>query len=364
MVAARREPNTTAECAKRSPMKVALGVRYALAGLRCYGLLAAARVIPVDLSEWNHELWFGSNALFVALDSWASLGARRALALLAIVASISFASEQWGVESGAIFGKYTYGAKLGPKLGHVPVTIPISWWVYYYAAHCVVNACAATAAAKARAATHGRASGMSRLPKPALKRTCHNLGLEVSGTKAELIQRIIIDDYWSGRTGTSRVARALGLAAMDAFATTAIDLYVDPVFASNGFWTWLDPVEERPYFGIPLRNFAGWWGTAFVIGALFRLLCPSPPPPSTPPVRSFGGVGIGHTLRAWAPVLPLLFYSSEALFAVGGCALPGVRPPSETFAPAEAATLRLIATFAILPWALLAFLNFLQSKLP
>lgn len=43
------------------------------------------------------------------------------------VALLGFASEWIGVQTGAIFGEYQYGASLGPKIDGVPVLISLNW---------------------------------------------------------------------------------------------------------------------------------------------------------------------------------------------------------------------------------------------
>jgi uncharacterized membrane protein/glutaredoxin len=329
-----------------------LCARYALLGARCYGLLGASGAIVTDLSDWNNDLWYGSNALFVLLDSYAALGARRAAGLLTIVAIVSFAVEQWGVSSGAIFGAYDYGEKLGPKLGHVPFVIPCSWWMYFYAAHSVVDAIARPGLGAARALRASAAEGGDSAASAE-----HFVGADAGPDS----RRAAVHAAGARKDG---VARAVALATLDAFATTAIDLYVDPLFARDGFWTWLDPSERRPYFGVPLRNFVGWFSTAFLISVLFRVLLPARVAARDARATVGGGeaLGVSATLRAWAPALPLAWYASEALFAAAGGALPNLTPLRDAFTPAEAATLRLIAAFTTLPWALFALVQFASAR--
>ena len=325
-----------------SPSSALLYARYALLGARCYGLMGASGVIAVDLSDWNSDLWYGSNALFVLLDSYAAFGARRAAGLLAIVAIVSFAVEQWGVSSGAIFGAYDYGEKLGPKLGHVPLVIPCSWWMYFYAAHSVVDAIARPGPGAAREQRMTAAEG--------------GAGPDAEPDAGPNISGSAVRPAGARKDG---VARSVALATLDAFATTAIDLYVDPLFARDGFWTWLDPSAQRPYFGIPLRNFAGWFATAFLISVLFRVLLPATRAARSARAHAGGeALSVSAILRAWAPALPLAWYASEALFAAAGGALPNLTPLRELFDPAEAATLRLIAAFTTLPWAIFALAQF------
>jgi len=60
--------------------------------------------------------------------------------------------------------------------------------------------------------------------------------------------------------------RSLALkCALAAWGVMACDLALDPIAVSVGLWTW---EGSGSYFGIPLLNFAGWWGVAFVVYAV------------------------------------------------------------------------------------------------
>lgn len=49
---------------------------------------------------------------------------------------------------------------------------------------------------------------------------------------------------------------------------TAIDLVIDPLAAGQlGYWRW---ASAGKYYGIPLRNFVGWFVVSFVISCLIR----------------------------------------------------------------------------------------------
>ena len=54
-----------------------------------------------------------------------------------------------------------------------------------------------------------------------------------------------------------------------AAAFTAWDVYLDPMMVDWRFWEW---ERKGPYVGIPLVNFAGWFGVALVITAGIGLL--------------------------------------------------------------------------------------------
>ena len=71
--------------------------------------------------------------------AWYSLGARNTLVFFALSAVVSWAFEQAGVETGLIYGPYHYTDRLGPKLGHVPLLIPIAWFMMIYPSYVISN---------------------------------------------------------------------------------------------------------------------------------------------------------------------------------------------------------------------------------
>jgi bisanhydrobacterioruberin hydratase len=63
---------------------------------------------------------------------------------------------------------------------------------------------------------------------------------------------------------------ALGEVCFGSVWMTALDLLIDPLAAhSFDFWKWLD---SGAYYGIPLRNFLGWFGVSAVIFSADKLL--------------------------------------------------------------------------------------------
>ena len=75
--------------------------------------------------------------------SWVSathlLGARAALRFIGIALAIGWFAEQMGASRGWFFGVYTYTDVLGPKLGVVPLVIPLMWFALVYAAFVISN---------------------------------------------------------------------------------------------------------------------------------------------------------------------------------------------------------------------------------
>jgi putative membrane protein len=145
------------------------------------------------------------------------IGVRATLAFFAISAVISAAAELTGTKTGWPFGGYEYTDFLGYKLlDRVPYTIPLSWFYMGFAGYLL-----------------------------ALK-VVQSRGLRPAAPLAILF---------------------------GAWLLTAWDLVLDPAMASPRmtsihFWTWH---EHGAYFGMPLRNFVGWFGTGAAFIAVARL---------------------------------------------------------------------------------------------
>jgi uncharacterized membrane protein len=151
------------------------------------------------------------------------LGARRTLVFFLAATIISASAELTGTKTGWPFGGYEYTNFLGPKLlGRVPAAIPLSWFYMGFASLLIANAIA-----------------RNRL-------------------------------WWSLLLGT--------------WLLVSWDLVLDPSMAAPNlqyihFWIWH---ETGPYFGMPLRNLAGWAGTGFLFIAVGRLAWNEPVAPPTP----------------------------------------------------------------------------------
>jgi uncharacterized membrane protein len=148
-----------------------------------------------------------------------TLGGRRALIFFAIGAAISWLLEEIGVATGAIYGAYHYTDALGPKLGYVPLLIPIAWFMMVYPSHVIANLIGT-----------GKPAGVG-----------------------------------------GGVVRIAWLSALGAMTMTAWDLLIDPGMSSPPEQAF---VWERggAYFGVPLQNFLGWLLTAFLIYLAYRLV--------------------------------------------------------------------------------------------
>lgn len=144
-------------------------------------------------------------------------GPARTGLFFAASAIISFVMEETGVSTGLVFGPYHYSDMLGAKLGHVPVLIPLAWFMMIYP---------------------------SWLTARAILR-----GIDMRST-----------------------AGIVALALLAAAAMTAWDLVMDPGMSAAGNWVW---EKGGAYFGVPLHNYFGWMLTTFLVyccaGILWRV---------------------------------------------------------------------------------------------
>lgn len=157
-------------------------------------------------------------ALAMLAYGWSALGPRRTLLFFLAATVLSAAAELTGTKTGWPFGGYEYTSFLGPKLlGRVPFAVPLSWFYMGFASFVLADAFAARRAPRRRTLT----------------------------------------------------AILLG-----SWLLAAWDLVLDPSMAAPQmqyvhFWIWH---ETGPYFGMPLRNLAGWLGTGLLFIAAGRAL--------------------------------------------------------------------------------------------
>ena len=161
------------------------------------------------------HILFGAAAMFAF--GAASIGLGRTAVFFVVSCSFSLTSELLGTGTGWPFGNYAYTDYLGWKvLGHVPFSIPLSWFYVGFACYLVARQFVA--------------------------------GLGVSR-----------QSLWT-------LAGAVWL-------LTVWDLVLDPAMAHDSlrikFWEWS---ETGPYFGMPVKNFIGWSITGLLYMGVSRLV--------------------------------------------------------------------------------------------
>ncbi|GAC1310572.1 MAG: carotenoid biosynthesis protein [Vulcanimicrobiaceae bacterium] len=162
------------------------------------------------------DIWTGTLAMIAF--GIASIGPRRTLLFFLAATLISATAELTGTKTGWPFGGYEYTGFLGWRLaGRVPYTVPLSWFYMGFASF--------------------------------------------------LLATKIVQQTVPHRT-------TLWSIALGAWLLMAWDLVLDPAMASDKmsvmhFWIWK---EHGAYFGMPLRNLAGWFGTGLVFIAVGRFV--------------------------------------------------------------------------------------------
>jgi putative membrane protein len=211
--------------------------------------------------------------LFAVLQCARCEGWKRTGLFFAAAAIVSYALEETGVRTGLVYGPYHYSDMLGPKLGHVPVLIPLAWFMMIYPSWVT-----------ARALLRG--------------------------------------------VDTRAVAGIAALSLVAAMVMTAWDTVMDPGMAAAGNWVW-----ERggSYFGVPLRNYFGWLLTTFLVYCSAGLIWRQTGSRAEQPSGAARGVSLGF---AGLPVIVYAVYgvryvtagSIEALRVVAlfAMVLPGV----------------------------------------
>ncbi|MGA2848477.1 MAG: carotenoid biosynthesis protein [Terracidiphilus sp.] len=181
-------------------------------------LIAAEAVRPwFDLPGLGNIGFTLVFVLFSVLHCARCEGWSRTGLFFADAAVVSYLLEETGVRTGLVYGPYHYSDMLGPKLGHVPVLIPLAWFMMIYPSWVT-----------ARALLRG--------------------------------------------VNTQTAAGIVGLALAAAMVMTAWDTVMDPGMAAAGNWVW---EQGGAYFGVPLRNYFGWLLTTFLVycgaGMIWRI---------------------------------------------------------------------------------------------
>ena len=167
--------------------------------------------------------------VFVCWHSIQTKGLKRSLLIFSLSFLIAFSAEALGVNFGLIFGSYHYTPALGISLFGVPLLAALAWEPILYAAFSITDILAPS------------------LIKP----------------NSTLLQRL---------------PGCIWMAVIGALATTAWDMMIDPIAVSEGWWVWHQGGDYMPYVanGVPIQNFLGWLGVAFLINLVYRLLSGTP----------------------------------------------------------------------------------------
>lgn len=160
---------------------------------------------PLFMAITPVNLLVVTGLLFYSHSKWDA----RTIIVLAVVGIGSFFVEAIGVNTGIIFGEYSYGRTLGPALLNTPIMIGVNWIVLVYICHSI--------AVKLFEKLSGRST------------------LAVLYTKAP----------------------ALLAAIVGALLMVTYDFVMEPSAISLDMWTWAGE-------GIPIQNYLAWYFFSFL----------------------------------------------------------------------------------------------------
>ena len=192
----------------------------------------------------------GSLLVFAGWHAVLTKGWRRSLVIFGSSFIIAFIAEALGVNFGLIFGRYYYTSFLGPGLFGVPFLAALAWEPILYAAYHLA-------------------------------------------------------DFTMRDNNSKPILTWLGYGVIGAFATTAWDMVIDPIAVHQGWWVWSDGGAYMPEIenGVPISNYLGWLGVAFIIMLVYRWQMAGKPVKTTEPL-----------LHVYSP---LLLYTSLFLTSSG-----------------------------------------------
>ena len=182
--------------------------------------------------------------LFTVAHALYSLGWRHTLLLFVLSVTIAWSLEEGGVVTGSIYGGYHYTDFLGPMLGHVPILIPLSWFIMIYLSYVLANC--------------------------------------------------LLESRPVGTRGG--ITNIIALSLVGALLMTSRDLIIDPFLSGPNVqaWVWEQGGE---YFGVPALNFLGWAVTSLLIYVPYRFVesrvAPRPEGPITRGVATMALVMYG-----------------------------------------------------------------------
>ncbi len=175
--------------------------------------------------------YVGALLVFVVWHAVLTKGWKRSLIMFGLSFVVAFTAEALGVNFGLVFGHYFYTKMLGVSLFGVPFLAALAWEPIVYAAFCISDMLSPLVAS---------------LPPHSMQK-----------------------------------ASPIWMAVIGALATTAWDMMIDPIAVSQGWWSWVGGGPYVPYVanGVPIQNFLGWLGVAFIINLIYRKIADSVPQP-------------------------------------------------------------------------------------
>lgn len=191
----------------------------------------ATFLIPGVAAMW---VWVVAHSLFTK-------GLRQTLLFLALSTAIPFLAEVGGVNYGYVFGPYDYSDLAGPKVLGVPLLIVMAWEPILYSAYCIADLLVPGTGSESRRGmvTVLTASALASLATVACDSMIEGLAIQAP--------------LWSWEGGGPYLRYLPG-----AETTTA------------AYWATLPQAPSVYSSGVPISNFAGWVGVAFMVNILYR----------------------------------------------------------------------------------------------
>ncbi|MDF1560771.1 MAG: carotenoid biosynthesis protein [Bacteroidales bacterium] len=226
-------------------------------------LLPFSRELFITITPLN--LLFA--ALFLFYGRWP---ARRVLFTGLAVFAASFLVEAVGVNTGKIFGSYSYGSALGPKLWNTPVIIGLNWFVLIYCTNVISRQLwglmadklilgrkaamqRGSAARRDDAQQPGSAASREELLAPGSATSHDDSPLPRTAARRDDAQQVVSEasPHFAWKSAFIIITGSLLM--------VLYDLFLEPAATRFDMWSWEGGI-------IPLRNYAGW----FLFSALFH----------------------------------------------------------------------------------------------
>ena len=269
--------------------------------LACYLCARVLEVSPTSIPRMAIVALDVLSAMsFALVDGARHYRLRGILVFASICLVVGNLSENLSIATGIPFGHYYFLELMGPKLFQVPVLLGLAYIGMAY----------------------------------------------VSWTVA----RLIVGNSQTPVTGV----RILALPALASFVMVAWDLAQDPIWATvlHG-WVWRD---GGAWFGVPVSNFLGWYGTVFTIYLLFAVYLRWPAVGIKAPGASMRPAVIFYLLCAAGNVLQALSRQAPALV---------IDPTGKQWRYAEiAAASALISIFVMGGFAAAAWIRMARPEKP
>ncbi len=189
-------------------MQTFKGVVWLLFAAISYLIVAEAAYAWIRLPTAGNILFTLVFVLFSVAHCAVLSGGKRTAIFFFASAVVTYAMEEIGIRTGWVFGAYHYSDLLGPKLGHVPVLIPLGWFMMIYPSWMVARALLQ--------------------------------GMDTQSPLGVVLQ-----------------------ASVAALTMTGWDVVMDPGMSTVGQnWVW---EHGGSFYGVPRHNYLGWLLTTFLV---------------------------------------------------------------------------------------------------